>query len=107
MVLASAPPAVPAPRQGADELTAALRAGLPALIWHSDAPPDVLREIVIWLVDGDGMSKLPARVQASRLAAFQASPVPFDAELARDVVILWDDPERTVVLDQPAAHIEL
>ncbi len=103
MVLTAPPPARPAAGQGADELTAALRAGLPALIWHFEASSNVLQEIVSWLVEGDGMSDLPARTQATRLAALQASPVPFDVNIARDLVVLWDDPRRMVVLDQPPA----
>jgi hypothetical protein len=103
MVLTAPPSARPAAGPGADELTAALRAGLPALIWHFEASSDMLQEIVSWLVEGDGMGDLPARTQATRLAALQASPVPFDINLARDLVVLWDDPRRMVVLDQPPA----
>ena len=45
----------------------------------------------------------PGRVQAARLAAFQASPAAaFDVNIARDLVVLWDDPRRMVVLDQPS-----
>jgi hypothetical protein len=101
MVLTKAPSAQPVPGSGTDELTAALRAGLPALIWHFEASSDVLREIVPWLVEGDRMSDLPGHVQAARLAALQASPVAFDANIARDLVVLWDDPRRMVALDQP------
>jgi class 3 adenylate cyclase len=101
MVLANAPPPHPIPGSGTDELTAALRAGLPALIWHFEAPSDALREIVPWLVEGDCMSDLPGRVQAARLAAFQASPAEYDVNIARDLVVLWDDPRRMVALDQP------
>lgn len=100
MVLTMGPGSVPAGGSGADELTAALRAGLPALIWHSEASSDVLREIVPRLVEGDGMSDLPGRVHAARLATFQAASEEFDAHVARDLVVLWDDPRRMVVLDQ-------
>jgi hypothetical protein len=102
MVLTAPPPRQP--QQGPDELTAALRSGLPALVWHPEASSGVLREIVTWLVEGDGLGDLPGRAQASRQAFFQASVVPFDVNIARDLVVLWDDPHRLVVLDQPAGQ---
>jgi hypothetical protein len=101
MVLTRPPAERPSSGRGADELTSALRAGMPALIWHFEASSNVLQEIVSWLVEGDGMGDLPARAQATRLAALQASTVPFDVNIARDLVVLWDDPRRLVVLDQP------
>lgn len=102
MVLTAAP--TPQPRPGADELAAALRSGLPALVWHPEASSGVLREVVAWLVEDDGLGDLPGRAQASRQAAFQASDAPFDVNIARDLVVLWDDPHRLVVLDQPAGQ---
>ncbi len=102
MVLTAPPPCQPQP--GPDELTAALRSGLPALVWHPEASSVALREIVAWLVNGDGLGDLPGRAQASRQAAFQASDVPFDVNIARDLVVLWDDPHRLVVLDQPVGQ---
>jgi hypothetical protein len=100
MVLAEPP--LPRPVRGpeADEFTAALRAGLPALIWHPTLPADALSEIVSWLAESGGMRDLSARAHAARLAALRADPVPFDADLALDLVVLWDNPERRVVLDQ-------
>ncbi len=98
MVLTAAPPHQPRP--GADELAAALRSGLPALLWHPDASPEDLREVVTWLVEGDGAAELPGRVQAARQAVFHASAVPFDVSIARDLVVLWDDPRRLVALNQ-------
>jgi hypothetical protein len=74
MVLTGAPP--PQPKPGADELTAALRSGLPALVWHVGVSSELLREVVTRLVEGDGLGDLPGRTQASRQAAFQASVVP-------------------------------
>jgi NTP-dependent ternary conflict system VMAP-like protein len=102
MVLTAPPPCQPQP--GPDELTAALRSGLPALVWHPEASSGALREIVSWLVNGDGLGDLPGRAQSSRQAAFQASAAPFDVNTARDLVVLWDDPHRLVVLDQPAGQ---
>jgi hypothetical protein len=102
MVLTAPPPCQPQP--GPDELTAALRSGLPALVWHPEASSGALREIVAWLVEGDGLGDLPGRAQASRQAVLQEAAAPFDVNIARDVVVLWDDPHRLVVLDQPAGQ---
>ncbi|MGH3782226.1 MAG: hypothetical protein ACRDRO_16825 [Pseudonocardiaceae bacterium] len=97
MVLTVAPS--PEPQPGADELTAALRSGLPALLWHPEVSSEVLREVVTQLVRDNGLGELPERAQASRQAAFRRS-VP-DLNIVRDMVVLWDDPHRLVVLDQP------
>ncbi|WIX85280.1 hypothetical protein [Amycolatopsis sp. DG1A-15b] len=97
MVLAAAPPL--RPRPGEDELAAGLRSGLPALLWHPEASLDLLREVVTWLVDGGGLTDLPARVQKSRRAAFRKSTVPVGLSVLRNLVILWDDPARLVFLD--------
>jgi hypothetical protein len=36
-----------------------------------------------------------------RQAAFQGAAAPFEGNIARDLVVLWDDPRRLVLLDQP------
>jgi hypothetical protein len=97
MVLAAAPPT--RPRPGEDELAAGLRSGLPALLWHPEASLDLLREVVTWLVENGGLGDLPARVQDSRRAAFRKVTIPVDLSVARNLVILWDDPGRLVFLD--------
>ena len=99
MVLNAPPPPRPDGRS-VDEFTAALRSGLPVLFWHPDASPEALRDLVMWLVSGGSLIDLPERTQESRRAALGASAVPFDRDLARDLVVLWDDPERIVVLDR-------
>jgi class 3 adenylate cyclase len=104
MVLTGPPPDDKLISSGSDELTAALRAGIPAILWHPRVSSDGLREIVTWLVEGDNMIDLPARTRSSRLAALQRGSPTFDVDLACDLVVLWDDPERTVVLDQPSVQ---
>jgi class 3 adenylate cyclase len=99
MVLTVAPPRQP--RTGADELTAALRSGLPALLWHPEVSPEVLREVVTQLIDDDGLGDLPGRARASRQAAFEVS-ASFYLDIIRDLVVLWDDPHRLVFLNQPS-----
>lgn len=81
-----------------DEWVSALRAGLPVLLWHPDVEPAALRELVGWLLDGDGgFMDLPAR----RKLANVPTAGPFDDSLIRDLVVLWDDPKRVIVLGQP------
>ena len=98
MVLAGPPPA--RPRPGEDEMATALRSGIPVLLWHPEASSEVLREVVTWLVDGGGLGDLPARTQDSRRAAFRDVTIPVDLRVARDLVILWDDPSRLIFLDE-------
>lgn len=99
MVLSAAPPLQPQP--GTDELTAALRSGLPALLWHTEVSPGVLQETVTWFIEGDGLGSLPGWAQALRQAAFRESTTLGDVDMIRGLVVLWDDPDRLVVLDQP------
>jgi hypothetical protein len=99
LVLAEAPAS--RPRPGEDGLAAGLRSGLPALLWHPEASLDLLREVVTWLVDGGGLGDLPLRVHKSRRAAFRKVTVPLDLSVAKNLVVLWDDPSRLVFLDAP------
>ncbi len=96
MVLTESPSNTAFP--GRDQLVAALRAGLPALVWHPSASPDVLRKVVCWLVDNGRLKDLPTRTQVSRQAVFRNQQVPFDLDVLRDLVVLWDDPSRLVFL---------
>ena len=89
----------PAPSDaGPDELVSALRAGLPVILWHPDVEPEDLRELIDWLLGGDGgfMDLLARR----KLANVPATGT-FNESLIRDLVVLWDDPKRVIVLDQP------
>jgi hypothetical protein len=51
------------------------------------------------IIDGGGLGDLPARTQDSRRAAYREVTIPVDFRVARDLVILWDDPSRLVFLD--------
>ncbi len=101
MVLTEAPGAEPRPGPGADEFTAALRSGLPTLIWHPDATPDALREIVNWLLDGSTLADLVMRTQNARRAVFLPEGGQININLLRGLVVLCDDPRRLVDFDQP------
>nr|WP_281400966.1 hypothetical protein [Amycolatopsis umgeniensis] len=98
MVLAKPPS--PQAEQGAapDELTTALRSGLPVVLWHPDAEPENLRELLDWVLAAEsGFIELPDR----RKLANSGAAVPFKNSLAHDLVVMWDDPKRVIVLDQP------
>lgn len=97
MVLTAAPRPRLSDGPGLDEFTVALRSGLPVLLWHPDATSEALRELVTWLAGSGGLIGLPERTKECRRAILGQSALPFDSNLARDVVVLWDDPGRTVV----------
>jgi hypothetical protein len=105
MVLSAAPS--PQPKPGVDELAAALRAGLPALVWHPEASSGALREVVTRLIEGDGLRDLPGRAQDSRRAAFRASATPAEVNFTRSLVVLWDNPNRLAVPHQPPDQPQL
>ncbi|WP_143035851.1 hypothetical protein [Lentzea fradiae] len=89
------PSAHPESRAAPESLTAALRAGLPVVLWHPHATPGELRALVDRLAGGPGgVLDLPEQRRAAHLAAGPD-------DLVRDLVVLWDDPTRTLVLDRP------
>jgi hypothetical protein len=96
MMVLSAPPAAEA-LPGSDELTAALRSGLPGLFWHPSSTPDDLRDAVDRLMEG-GLIDIAGRLQLLRKSRFMGRLA--DSDIARDLILLWDDPDRLVVLDQ-------
>lgn len=98
LVMDKPPSARPEPRAAAELLTAALRAGLPVILWHPTADPEALRELVGRLADGPGgVLDLPEQRRSAHLSAGAD-------DLVRDLVVLWDDPNRTFVLDQPSVE---
>jgi hypothetical protein len=101
MVLCAAPSAEQKPQPGTDEFAAALQRGLPAVIWHPQATPETLREVVTLLLDGRDLTELPERVQAARRDAFLTSPSSANVNISGGLVVLWDDSRRRVALDQP------
>ncbi|UMP01448.1 hypothetical protein [Amycolatopsis sp. EV170708-02-1] len=98
LVLAKPPPPQTKPGGAPDELTTALRNGLPVVLWHPDAEPETLRELLDWVLAAEsGFKELPDR----RKLANSGMAVPFKNSLAHDLVVMWDDPKRVIVLDQP------
>ena len=93
LVMVEPPTPQPDPGSGPDGLTAALRAGIPLVLWHPAAGPEELRDLIMELLPGSGQVDLPAQLKNEILKN--------DNSLVRDLVILWDDPKRVIVLDQP------
>jgi hypothetical protein len=101
VVMAKAPTPRPQPSAAPDELIAALRSGIPVIFWHPTASSREVREIVEWLLANGGLAELPSRVGDSRKSVYAPLSVPFDADLARDLVVLFDNPTRLIAIDQP------
>lgn len=98
LVMAHPPAARPDRGAGPDELTSALRGGLPVVLWHPEASPEDLRELLDWMLSEDGgLSELPDR---HKLANSRVGD-PSENSLAHDLVVMWDDPKRVIVLDRP------
>lgn len=101
VVMAEAPSSHPRPNAGPDELISALRGGLPVIFWHPTASSEELRGIVEWLIANDGLLELPSRIGTYRKSVYTPSSVPFDTDLARDLVVLYDNPTRLIAIGQP------
>jgi vWA-MoxR associated protein C-terminal domain/vWA-MoxR associated protein middle region 0 len=100
LVLAKPPSPQPETDAGApDELTAAFQAGLPLVFWHPAAGPADLRELVQWLLSGEnGFLDVLKRHKTASIS----TTLPVNNDLARDLVVMLDDPRRVIVLDQPS-----
>jgi vWA-MoxR associated protein C-terminal domain/vWA-MoxR associated protein middle region 0 len=82
-----------------DELGAALRAGLPVVLWTREEDG---KEFVTRLAESDVLNDLPQRVLMARQDAVAGSDDErMGSKAVRGLVILWDDPRRLVYLDQP------
>ena len=80
---------------GRQELLAALRAGVPAVIWHragSDDPAH--REAFSEIVQERGLSSLVERTAKWRRDALALGPDGWDGHVGRHIALLLDDPER-------------
>lgn len=95
-VLTTTPPANPIP--GRDELFAALRAGLPILVWHPTASSEVVRGVVTWLAGSDDLGNLPTLTRKHRLEALRNRSSSPDGGILGGLVVLWDDPNRMLPL---------
>jgi vWA-MoxR associated protein C-terminal domain/vWA-MoxR associated protein middle region 0 len=98
LVMDEPPSARPEPRAAPDCLMAALRAGLPMILWHPSAASEDLRPLIGRLTGGPGgVLELPEQRRAAHLSAGVD-------DLVRGLVVLWDDPNRILVFDQPSSN---
>lgn len=88
---------------GHQEIEAALRAGLPVIIWHrGDCTSTEFREAVTSLVTDGGIGQLPIRAKEFRHEALRLEPAQRDGHIGHHLTVLWDDPERRPdTLDAP------
>jgi hypothetical protein len=98
LVLAGPPSPQPEPG-GPDELRSAFRAGIPLILWHPTAGAEDLRELVHQLLSGE--NGFPGVPEEHKLASSRSTSS-INNSLARDLVIMWDDPKYTIVLEQPS-----
>jgi class 3 adenylate cyclase len=100
MVLRQAPTPEPG-RQ--DEFAAALRAGLPVVLWsrQEDLALD-LHKFATQLAESGGVADLPRHVLSARQAALAGTldQVP-NKDVIENLVLLWENPRRMAYLDQP------
>jgi hypothetical protein len=93
-LILSEPPTV-ANRTGQQEVEAALRAGLPVIVWHrQDCTSPAFREGVTRLISDAGLAQLPARAKELRLEALRLEPKVRQDHIGRHLTVLWCDPER-------------
>lgn len=80
---------------GQQEVTAALRAGLPVIIWHrADCTSTAFRTAVEGLVSDAGLAQLPERAKQLRHQALGLEPELRMDHIGRHLTVLWDDPAR-------------
>ncbi|GAB3872160.1 hypothetical protein GCM10029964_010060 [Kibdelosporangium lantanae] len=106
MVLSKPPAANAGPY---DELSAAMRAGLPAIVWsRRTGDQSAVVDLVDKLTYDHDLACLPDRVHGARLAALRSDDQQEHADVIQHLVILWDVPVRPVYLDQipHAARLE-
>jgi hypothetical protein len=78
---------------GRQEVEAALRAGLPVIVWHrSDCGGVQFREEISELMANGGLADMPIRARELRRKAMR--PPIRDDHIGRHLTVLWDDPER-------------
>jgi hypothetical protein len=100
MVLSEAPAPLAA---AGDALSAALRSGLPVVLWtRADCAVEAIRDLISRLTEYGGLGDLPARIRAARLRTLAGQIDPeYDPVIIENLVLLWDDPRRSVILDRP------
>lgn len=92
-LILSEPPGAdsPAARQ---EFVAALRAGIPALLWDRSGSGVAFREAAADIVRDRGLAGLLERTRRWRNEALALGPEGWDGHVGRHLALLLDDPER-------------
>ncbi|MFJ6929656.1 hypothetical protein ACIQUP_20415 [Streptomyces nigra] len=92
-------PPLPGQNHGRRELEAALRSGLPVVIWHrTDRSTQEFLDVVRTLL-AEGWQRLPAKVAAyRRQAAIHDGDDRDGHHPGRHLTLLWDDPDRKPVV---------
>lgn len=91
----SAPP--DGSESGGAEVAVGLRAGVPIMVWHrSDCDSEEFLTTVHEVLHGDGPGVLQ-RVKQVRTTAYRSHP----EHVGHNLAVLWDDPQRLVVLPDP------
>jgi hypothetical protein len=81
-----------------DELSAALRQGLPLVFWsRRTTRGHELYEFVSRLAEQGDFQGLPDRMRQARIAALDGSS--HDRNPVEDLVLLWDDPQRLIPVE--------
>jgi hypothetical protein len=73
-------------------LLAALRAGMPVVLWHREDGRADRREALEQVLRGRGLRELPDVVLSQRIAA--GRPLARADHAGHGLVLLWDDPDR-------------
>jgi len=90
----SEPPGTDSP-SSRHEFLAALRAGIPAMIWHrNDCSDPAFKEAVADIVQDRGLGSLLERTGRWRREALAMGPEGWDNHVGRHLAILLDDPDR-------------
>lgn len=80
---------------GQQEVMAALRAGLPVIIWHrADCTGEAFRQAVTRLVSDARLAELPTRTKELRQQALLMEPEDRNDHVGRHLAVMWDDPAR-------------
>ncbi|HKS98379.1 MAG TPA: hypothetical protein VJT31_02525 [Rugosimonospora sp.] len=92
---------------GRNEVEAALRSGLPVIVWHrSDCHAEGFRETVELLMADGGLAQLPIRARELRRQALRQDPGGRGSHIGRHLTVLWDDPERQPEVSRSSGGFE-
>lgn len=89
----SEPPGTDAPT-AQQEFVAALRAGIPALLWNRGASETAFQEVAADILQDRGLAGLLERTRRWRSQALALGPGQWDSHPGRHLALLLDDPER-------------